>query len=174
MISIRRDGLYGLDVAAKLVRYDDAWCPKLLDPSGEKPSRGLGVAPSLNQNIENITVSINRTPEPEFLSANGDDDLIHMPLVIRLGPVPADAGGKMAGEAIDPQSNSSLADDDASLGKQVLNIGCAQGKAMIGSDRISDNLTRKSKPFQPAKSARQFHGPSINDNPPPNNLAIPP
>lgn len=87
---------------------------------------GLGIATLLNQDVEYITVSIDRTPEREFLFTNRDDDPIHMSLVIRLGPFTADAGGKMAAKTIDPRPNSFPADDDASLGRQVFNIGGAQ------------------------------------------------
>lgn len=119
----------------------------MLDQPGEETFGGLGAATLLNENVEDIAVSIDRTPEPETLSANRNDDLVYVPLVIRFGPVPADAGAKMATKAIDSQLNSFPADDDASLGKQVFNIGCAQSKAMISPDRICDDLTRKTKPL---------------------------
>lgn len=46
-------------------------------------------------------------------------------------------------------SQTAWADNDPALGKQVLHIGSAQGKVVIGPDRIGDNLTRKTKPLQP-------------------------
>ena len=105
----------------------------------------------MNQYVENVAVRIDCSPEPEFLSTDGDDDFIHVPLVFRPWPLFANATGKMAAEAINPKSNRFPADNHASLGKQIFHIGGAQCKPMIGPNRISDNLTRKSKPLQPGK-----------------------
>ena len=69
MIGIRRQGLYKLDVAAKLVRHDDARLAKLPDQSGEETLGRPGVAAPLNQDVEHIAISIDRPPEPELLSA---------------------------------------------------------------------------------------------------------
>jgi len=66
MIGIRRQGLYKLDVAAKLVRHDDARLAKLPDQSGEETLGRLGVAAPLNQDVEHIAISIDRPPEPDF------------------------------------------------------------------------------------------------------------
>ena len=87
MISIRRQVLYRLDVAAQLVRHDDAWLTELFDQPGEKTLGSLGVTAGLNQNVENIAVGVNCPPKPEFLSADRDDRLIHVPLVVWLWPV---------------------------------------------------------------------------------------
>jgi hypothetical protein len=73
MIGIRRQGLYRLDVAAKFIGHDNARWPKLPDKSEEEAYGRLGIAARLNQYVENITVSIDSPPEPEFLSANRDD-----------------------------------------------------------------------------------------------------
>lgn len=173
MIGIWRDGLYRLEVAAELVRHDDARLAKLPDQPGEEASGGLGVATWLNQNVEYITVSVDCPPEPEFLAADHNDSLIHVPLIIRLWPVPANAGGKMAAKAIDPQSNSFSADDHAALREQILHIGRAQSKSVISPNRISDDLTWKTKTLQTGKSARQFHCTSIPETHASNNLAIP-
>ena len=43
------------------------------------------------------------------------------------------------------------ANDPATLGKKVFHIGCAQGKPMVGPNRVGDNLTRKTKPLETGK-----------------------
>ena len=87
MIRIWRKVLYWLDVTAQLVRHDDAWLTELPQQSGEKALGCLGVTAGLNQNIKNIAVRINCPPKPKLLSADRDDDLIEVPLVIRLWSV---------------------------------------------------------------------------------------
>jgi len=146
MISIRGQILYRLYVAAQLVRHDDTRFTELLDQSGEKALGSLGVAASLNQNVEYVTIGINGPPEPEFLSTDRDDGLIHMPLIVRLGPVSANAVGKMSAKAVDPETNRFPAHDNTAFSKKVFHIGRAQSKPMIGPDRVGDNFTRKTKP----------------------------
>ncbi|MNE68314.1 hypothetical protein D3C80_1639680 [compost metagenome] len=72
-----------------------------------------------------------------------------MPFVVWLGSVPTNAASKMAAKAIDPEANRFPADDHPALGEQILHVGRAQGKAVVGPDRIGDDLTRKAKPLQP-------------------------
>ncbi len=62
MISIRGQILYRLDRAAQLVRYDDTRFTELLDKSREKALGSLGVAASLNQNVEYVTIGVNGPP----------------------------------------------------------------------------------------------------------------
>jgi len=119
MISIRGQILYRLYVAAQLVRHDDTRFTELLDQSGEKALGSLGVAASLNQNVEYVTIGINGPPEPEFLSTDRDDGLIHMPLIVRLGPVSANAVGKMSAKAVDPETNRFPAHDNTAFSKKV-------------------------------------------------------
>jgi hypothetical protein len=149
MSGIRSDGLGRPHVAAQFVRHDHARLTKLPDQSGEEASRSPAVAASLNQDIENIAIGINGAPEPEPLPADRDGGLIHVPLVTRVWSIPTYAIGKMTTKAVDLEPNSLPTDDDPALGEQILNIRGVQGKAVVGPDRIGDDLTRKAKPLQP-------------------------
>ncbi|ANP91656.1 hypothetical protein BA011_36825 (plasmid) [Rhizobium leguminosarum] len=125
MVCIWRQVLYQFDVAAQFVRYDDTWLTKLLDQPEEKTLGSLGVTASLNQDVENIAVGVNCPPEPEFLSADRDDSLIDVPLVVWIRSVPSNAVGKMAAKALDPETNSIPADENTAFSKEVFNIGRA-------------------------------------------------
>jgi hypothetical protein len=147
--------LYRPYIAAQLVRHDDTRFTELLDQSGKKALGGLGVAASLNQNVEYVTIGVNGPPEPEFLSADRDDGLIHMPLIVRPGPVSANAVGIMSANAVDPETNCFPAQDNTAFSKKVFDIGRAQSQPMLGPDRAGDNFTRKTQSLQTGKSARQ-------------------
>src|SRR3546814_763316 len=108
---IGSDSLYRLYIAAQRVRYDDAGLAELPDEPGEEAFGGFCITARLNQYVENVAVRIDCSPEPEFLSTDGDDDFIHVPLVFRPWPLFANATGKMAAEAINPKSNRFPADN---------------------------------------------------------------
>jgi hypothetical protein len=65
----------------------------------------------LNQNVEYVTIGFICPPKSEFLIPDSDDGLIHMPLIVRLGPFSASAVGKMSAKAIDPETNRFPAHD---------------------------------------------------------------
>jgi hypothetical protein len=140
--------LYRPYIAAQLVRHDDTRFTELLDQSGKKALDGLGVAASLNQNVEYVTIGANGPPEPEFLSADRDDGLIHMPLIVRPGPVSANAVGKMSAKAVDPETNRFPAHDNTAFSAKVFDISRAQSKPMIGPNRADDNFARKTTALQ--------------------------
>lgn len=59
----------------------------------------------------------------------------------------------MAAKTVDSKTNGFPADKHAPFGKKIFNIGCAQSKPMVDSNRISNNLTRKTKTLKVGKSA---------------------
>ena len=73
---------------------------------------------------------------------------VHVPFVARRRPIAPDTSGEMSAEAIDPKPDCFPADRDAPLCEQIFNIPCAEGKTVIGPNRLSDDLARKTKAFQ--------------------------
>ncbi len=66
-------------------------------------------------------------------SPDRDDDLIEVPLVIRLWSVFANTMSKIAAKAIDPEANGFPADEYATLSKKIVHLGRAQCKSVIPS-----------------------------------------
>ncbi|SDR46784.1 hypothetical protein SAMN04515695_5665 [Pseudovibrio sp. Tun.PSC04-5.I4] len=95
-ICIWSKGLYRFDIAAQFIRYHDPWLTKLFDKFFEKPFGSLGVPVLLNQDIEHVTICVNRPPEPVYHPTDGNNHLIQMPFIIWLWPIFADAIGKTA------------------------------------------------------------------------------
>jgi hypothetical protein len=56
------------------------------------------VALALDEDVENITLLIDRTPEPVLLAGNGDDDPVQAPFVATTWHSPADAVSKFPAE----------------------------------------------------------------------------
>lgn len=98
-----------------------------------------------NQDIERVTIGVDGSPQPVLHAVHLDHDLVEVPFVVRLRPVPADASRKMRTKPVHPKADGFAADDDAALRQQILDIRRAQRKAMKGPDRIGDDLAGKTK-----------------------------
>lgn len=142
VIGVRRLMGNQLDVAAQLVRDDDARLAKLRNQPCQKTLGSLGIAAALDKNVEHVAVGIDRPPEPVLHPIHRDHNLIQMPFVIRSGTVPPDAGRKMGPKAVDPEPDRFATHDHATLGKQILDISRAQREAMVRLDRVGDDFTR--------------------------------
>src|SRR4051794_40186564 len=67
---------------------------------------GFGIAAALHQHVENEAMLIDSPPQPVFLAANGDDDLIEVPFVAKLsGRAPADFIRKMSTKFLRPKAH---------------------------------------------------------------------
>ena len=157
VIGVRRLMGNRLDVAAQLVRDDDARLAKLRDQPCQKTLGSLGVAAALDKNVEHVVVSIDRPPEPVLHPIHRDHNLIQMPFVIRSGTVPPDAGRKMGPKAVDPEPDRFATHDHATLGKQILDVRRAQREAMVRPDSVGDDFTRMTIALQAWHYRRYFH-----------------
>src|ERR1700693_3614223 len=65
-------------------------------------SRCAAVSSTLDQDVENEAILIDRAPQPVRLASNRDDDLIHMPFVAASRRTPADLIGERLAELLPP------------------------------------------------------------------------
>lgn len=72
VVSVRRKGLDRSAIAAQFVR-DRA---EPVDQRFQNTPRGLGIAPRLNKDIQNIAAGIHRTPQPILRAIDWDHDFI--------------------------------------------------------------------------------------------------
>ncbi len=126
MIGIRSKGLNRLGVAAQLNRYHDPGLAELRDQPAEETPGCLCIAVGLNQNVEHISVAVNRSPEPVFHTANDNHHLIKMPLVIWFWSAQANAAREMPAKPVHPVADRFPADTNAPLRQKVFNICRAQ------------------------------------------------
>jgi hypothetical protein len=69
-------------VGPELVGNHDAWrCDGGFEELPHKPLRRATVSSTLDQDVENEAILIDRAPKPVLLAGDRDDDLIHMPFV---------------------------------------------------------------------------------------------
>ncbi len=147
MVRARRDGLDRLGIAAQLVHDHDTWFAVGSNQSAEETLCGFSITVRLDPNIEYISIAIDRKPQPMFHAVDRDDRFVHMPFVVRPGPVASNTSRELRPETVHPETNRFTTDDDTTLRQKVLDIRRAKSKPMISAHRIGDDFARKRKPF---------------------------
>ena len=142
----RQDLTFGGGVALELVSDDHPRnIPQALQQLAEEP-RGRGcAAPALDQNVEDISVLVDRAPKIVLLAADPDEHLVHVPLVAGLWPAPLQRIGEDPAEAQAPLADALVADDDPTRRQDQLNISQAQAEAVIEPDRMLDDRGREAE-----------------------------
>ena len=146
------------DIAAQLVRDDNAGLAKTDDQLFQKPLGRFGASPWLHQNVEHIPIPIHGPPQPHLHAIDRHDDFIEVPLICRSGPVALDTICEMPTKPVHPFANRFPADDYASLGEQIFYIRRAQREPMVGPNRVGDDLARETKAFQARHLCWDLHG----------------
>ena len=80
MFDAGHDLAFGRAVGSQLVGDHDGWCMYLFFKRfSYRMFDGLGSAAALHKCVGNEAIPINGPPQPVFLAANGDNDLIEAP-----------------------------------------------------------------------------------------------
>jgi len=135
-------------IPAQLIGNDHPWLAKLCDQPCQKALGGFGTAACLNQDIEGVTLCIDGPPKPVFHTIDRDHGLVQMLFVVKARALPADADSKMCAKPVDPKADRFAPDDNTALRQKIFNIGCAERKAVVGPDRIGEDLARIAKALQ--------------------------
>jgi len=111
-----------------------------------KEPLGCGrAAPALDQNVEYISVLVDRTPKIVLLAADADEHLVHVPFVAGLWPSLPQRIGEDPAKAQAPLADALVADDDPTRRQDQLNISQAQTEAVIKPDGMLDDLAREAE-----------------------------
>src|SRR5262252_10470833 len=87
MLDARQDLAPGRGIALQLVGDDyPRNVSQALQQLAKEPLGGGRAAPALDQNVEDISVLVDRTPKIVLLAADADEHLVHVPLVAGLWP----------------------------------------------------------------------------------------
>lgn len=105
----------------------------------------MGIPATLDQDLQHVTVRVDRAPKPVLLASDRDHDLVEVPFVGRGRTVAADAGDDLRSKPLAPNADAFVRDDHASLGKQILYIAQAQSKPMIRPDGVGNDRAGEAK-----------------------------
>ena len=97
----------------------------------EEPGGGPSIPSRLDQDVEDVAVLVDRSPQVMLATMQGDEQLIQMPRVPETpAPLAAPAGIRPA-ERATPSSDRLVGDRDAPLGQEVLDVTKTEAEAKI-------------------------------------------
>ena len=119
----RQDLALGGGVAVELVcHYHPRNVSQALQQLAKEPLGRGRAAPALDQDVEDISVLVDRTPKIVLLAADADEHLVQVPLVAGLWPSLPQHIGEDPAEAQAPLADALVADDDPTRRQDQLNI----------------------------------------------------
>tara|TARA_B110000305_G_C19359030_1_gene598419 strand:- start:850 stop:1311 length:462 start_codon:yes stop_codon:yes gene_type:complete len=131
-----------LEIAPQFVGDHNVGLTVPSDQPLQKAPCCLIVSARLHQDTQHISICIDGPPQPVFHTTDRDDNFIQMPFIVGPRSISADAICEVSAETIDPKTYRFPTDVDTALGKQVLDIGCAQSEPVVCLNGIGDNLAR--------------------------------
>jgi hypothetical protein len=128
-------------IAPQLVSHDH---PRHILQTLQQPSEealcGVGIAPGLNEDVEDNTILIDGAPEIMLHALNPDDDFVDVPFVAWSRPAASQAIGEIRGKFLTPAGHRLVGDDNATLSQEQLNISQAEAEHVVQPHGVADDL----------------------------------
>jgi len=144
----------GRHIGSELVGHHHPRQTPSLEELAHEQLCGRGVAPLLNEDIQDVPVRVVCPPQLMLRAVDFEYDLVEMPLVGWAGPIASDLRGELRAKPRNPHPNRLMGNDDAPLGQNVFDISQAQGETVGRPDGISDFGSRKAVPLEAERSSR--------------------
>lgn len=110
----------------------------------EQPQRRGLIASGLDQDLENLAFAVDGAPHIHLPSSDRDHHFVEMPSIVGLGSDLAQVLGNYWPEFENPPTDRFIADHQAALGQEILDIPVAQGKPKVEPDSAPNDVGRKS------------------------------
>ena len=118
--------LEGSAVGAQLVGRHSRRREALLAEQLAHELDGCALVPSaLNQDLKDLALMIDCTPQIHVLARNPDDHFVEMPSIARSRTAPPQSPGNRRSEFEHPTANALVGDVEPTFGKQLLDIAIA-------------------------------------------------
>ena len=117
--------------------------PLSLQDLAEEALSSSHVASLRDQDVENISVLIHRSPQVKLLTLDLHEDLVNMPGITQSTPLASDRAGVLRSELETPEADGLVGDDDPPLSQQIFHISKAQGESMVEPHAVADDCGRK-------------------------------
>jgi hypothetical protein len=115
-----------------------------MNQMAKEPFRSRAIAPCLDQDVQNLTVLINCSPQVVNPSVDPNEYLVDMPAPAYSTFVLPQPSGVLRSELAALQPDRFITDDYASRGEQFFNIPERQREPIIKPHRMGDDLRGKS------------------------------
>lgn len=134
----------GSRIAPELVGNElQRWPLLALQDLPKEACGGSLVSVAGDQDIEDITILVNRSPKIAPLAADCDEQLVHVPDVTETTLSPPQGAGIRGSKLRAPGSNRFVGHRDTTLSEKVLDIAKAESKPMVQPNGMADDLGRK-------------------------------
>ena len=104
---------------------------------------GLCIPSALDEEIQHLTLVVDRPPEPVFTAADRNHHFIEVPMIARSRPRTADIRRDRRPELQEPPPDRLVGCVNTSLGQQFLDIPKGQCEPGIEPDRVADDFWRE-------------------------------
>jgi len=104
---------------------------------------GLCIPSALDEEIQHLTLVVDRPPEPVFTAADRNHHFIEVPMIARSRPRTADIRRDRRPELQEPPPDRLVGCVNTSLGQQFLDIPKGQREPGIEPDRVADDFWRE-------------------------------
>ncbi len=116
----------------------------LLEQLSHQLERGSLVAFGLDQAVQDLAFSVDRSPKIHPPATDLYKHLVQMPTIIRSWPEASEPLCIAVSELENPTTHSLVGDFEAALGQQILDVSEAQREAAIEPYGVLDDLRRES------------------------------
>ena len=134
-------------VAAQLVGHQTHGVLSLtLQEFPKESPRRAPVPTRLDEDMDQVTVLVNRTPEILALTVDCDEDFVQEPRVSESTLSALQRPGVVGAELPAPLPNGFVRHDDAPFGQQIFDIPEAQTVSVVQPHGVADDVRRKAMP----------------------------
>ena len=110
-------------IASEFVRHEAPWLTALaLEKFTKELFRGAPIAPRLNQDVDEIAVLVDCTPQILTPAADGDKDLVKVPNVAKSTLPLLELRSITGAELRAPLTDRFVGDHNSALGQQIFDI----------------------------------------------------
>ena len=145
-------------VAAQLVGHQShGFLALTLQEFPKESPRRAPVPAGLDKEVDQVTVLVHGTQEILTLTVDRDEDFVQEPRIAESTLSSPQPSGVLVAELVAPLPNGFVRHDDASVGKQILDIPEAQAVSVVQPHGVADDVRRKAMP-KVAESSRLHLG----------------
>ncbi len=146
MLHTWHDLLLCSGVAAQFIGNEHPWNILTASQKFAKELRGGGfVAATLDQNVENISLLIDRAPQIVRVAVDREEHLVEMPRVARARTTTAQLIGKLLAKLQAPLPYGFVRHLHAACCQQFLDIPKTERESKIEPDGVANNFSRKAE-----------------------------
>ena len=137
----RQDLPFRRAVALQLVGDDHPWhVLQSLEQLTKELLGGFFIPAALHQNVEDVVVLVDSTPQGMAFAIDGEKHFIEMPFVPWLGASVLQLMRVVLPEFQTPRADGLMSDVDTALAQDLLHVAITQGETVGESDAMADDL----------------------------------